>query len=74
MHKQQTNEEFVSDLMNYSPVGALCQAFIIEAIRSYSENVMNIPDDSPQWENSFISLAAWKKQAEHTLNKIKERS
>jgi hypothetical protein len=73
MNKQQTNEEFVSDLMNYSPVGALCQAFIIEAIRNYSENVMKIPDDSPQWENSFISLSAWKKQAEYNIKKIDER-
>ncbi len=34
-----TNEEFVSDLMNYSSFGALCQVFVIEAIRRYADQV-----------------------------------
>ena len=70
----QTNEELVSDLMNFSPVGALCQAFIIEAIMNYSNIVLNIDDESPEWENSFISLKGWKKQAEHCIQQIEERN
>lgn len=70
----QTNEEFVSDLMNFSPVGALCQAFIIEAINHYSRQIMNVPDDAEGWKDSFISLPAWKAQAAHIIKKLEERN
>lgn len=74
MKSIQTNEELVSDLMNFSPVGGLCQAFILEAILNYSQRVITIDDESPEWENSFISLKAWKKQAEHCIKRIEERN
>ena len=74
MKSIQTNEELVSDLMNFSPAGALCQAFIIEAIINYSQRVLTIDDESEEWKNSFISLKAWKKQAEHCIKTIEERN
>ena len=74
MTKEQTNEEFVSDLMNFSPAGALCQVFILEAIQYYSMQIVEIPDDDPAWERSFISLNAWKRQAQHCLDKLNQRN
>lgn len=74
MKSIQSNEELVSDLMNFSPVGALCQPFILEAIMNYSQKVLEIDDDSPEWENSFISLKAWKRQAEYCIKRIEERN
>jgi hypothetical protein len=70
----QTNEEFVSDLMNFSPVGALCQVFIIEALNYYSNQIVDIPDDAPEWERSLVSLPAWKTQAAHIIKKLEERN
>ena len=74
MAKPKTNTQFVNDLMEFSPVGALGQVFILEALAHYSKEVMQIPDDSPEWERSFISLSAWKEQANHVLTKIENRS
>ena len=55
---EMTNEEFLVWLMNTSPFGALTQAFIIEAIRYYSEAVSkgDRPDSDPE---QFIDPALW---------------
>ena len=38
--KLETNEDLVVDLLNYSPYGALCQSFIIQAIQSFASGVI----------------------------------
>lgn len=51
------NEEFIAFLMMYSPYGALCQVFIIEAIRKYSEMVAqqeNVKDDPDAIVNPVV--------------------
>jgi hypothetical protein len=66
-----TNETFVGELMMFSPYGALCQVFIIEAIRHYSEQVASQPvpaDDG----TGFISEKAWHGIAVDIQQRMKE--
>ena len=57
MKKPLTNIELVTKMMNFSEAGALKQAFIIEAIRVASEQVLK---GEPWAEDHFVSHAAWK--------------
>lgn len=56
--KKLNNEEFIAFLMMYSPYGALCQIFIIEAIRKYSEIVAQQEDvkDDP---DAIVNPVIW---------------
>lgn len=48
----------IQHLMTRSPAGPLMQAFILEAIRRYAEEIVNegIPEDNPR---ALISPKAW---------------
>jgi hypothetical protein len=48
--------------------------FIIEALNYYSNQIVDIPDDAPEWERSLVSLPAWKAQAAHIIKKLEERN
>ena len=52
-----TNEEFVSDLMNYSRFGGLVQVFVIEAIRHYAETMASA--DPAKFDNDLLNGKAW---------------
>ena len=52
-----SNEDLVIDLMNYSPYGALCQAFVMEAIQRYARAVADAP---PVDMGGLVSGEAWK--------------
>lgn len=68
--KPLTNVQLVTKMMEFSEVGAIKQAFIIEAIRVYSKNII----ESPPWpDTAFISHAAWKKAAEECVKDIDGR-
>ena len=62
-----TNEDLVRDLMNYSPYGALCQPFIMQAIREYAQEVVDEEEnllkkekeDESNGRISIISTGAW---------------
>ena len=62
-----TNEDLVRDLMNYSPYGALCQPFIIQAIREYAKEVVDDEENLLKKEKedeangmiSIISTGSW---------------
>ena len=64
-----TNVEFLTHMMNHSQAGALKQAFILEAIRNYSKDVI----DSPPWADGVISYAAWLTAAQECLAAIENR-
>lgn len=38
---RKSNEEVIVELMNYSKSGALIQAFVLEGLRRYSQQVVN---------------------------------
>lgn len=62
MKKIKTNVDLVNDLMTHSPVGALGQAFIIQAIREYAEELVANPLP-PTKPGSLFSNEAWNKAA-----------
>jgi hypothetical protein len=66
-----TNEEFIGDLLAFSDHGGLIQIFIVEAIRSYSEQVASTPKPVEDG-NGFISAIAWHGCATEVLQKMKE--
>lgn len=70
LRRPMTNIEFVTDLMNYNPAGALAQAFILEAISRYAKDVM---DAEPWPEDFMVSFEAWKACATHINKKIENR-
>ena len=53
-----SNVQKIQELMTRSPAGPLMQAFILEAVRRYSEDIINegIPEDNPR---ALISPKAW---------------
>jgi hypothetical protein len=66
-----TNEEFVSDLMNFSSFGGLCQVFVIEAIRRYADQVAAAaPADV---DTEFLSGAVWVGLAQEIKAKVYEQ-
>ena len=56
-NKPRCNEDFVRDLMNYSPRGALCQAFIMHAIQRYAQQVAVA--DPKDYDSGFVNGQAW---------------
>lgn len=65
-----TNEKLVLNMMNYSEMGAIKQAFIIEAIRQYSQAVLA---DNSEWDNGLISQDAWRACAQECVDSIANR-
>lgn len=57
------NEHLVRNLMNFNPTGALCQAFIIEAIRKFARNTAKA--DPAQFDTPMLSGRAWVECAKH---------
>ena len=64
-----TNEKLVQNLMK---MGVLNQAFVIEAIRVYSEQTLTVTEE--EWgKNNFISLEAWQQCARECVDAISNR-
>ena len=53
-----TNVEKIQELMTRSPAGPLMQAFILEAVRRYAEDIISegVPEDNPR---ALIFPKAW---------------
>jgi hypothetical protein len=64
-----TNEKLVENLMR---MGLLNQAFVIEAIRVYSEQVLTLTKE--EWgESNFINYEAWQERARECLSELGNR-
>lgn len=70
--KPKTNIQLVRHIMEYSQVGALKQAFVIEALYQYSQQILKDKETWPQ--NSFVSQEAWQTCAEEVIASITERN
>lgn len=69
MAKRRTNEELVSDLMNFGPAGALQQAFVLTAIEKYAQQCIAAGPEA--FDSGLISGRAWIIAAEHMLAELK---
>ena len=70
--KPKTNTQIVRHIMEYSAAGALKQAFVIEALYQYSQQILNDKEAWPQ--NSMVSQEAWQTCARETINQLKGES
>ncbi len=70
--KFETNMALVEDLMNHSPMGGLCQGFIIEAIRYYAEQVAAQPEPVDNG-STFINPVAWHKIAVDISKRLEDQ-
>ena len=70
--KPKTNIQLVRHMMEYSQVGALKQAFVIEALYQYSQQILKDKEAWPQ--NSFVSQEAWQTCAKEVITSITERN
>jgi hypothetical protein len=69
--KMITNEELVKTIMTTSQAGVLKQAFVIEALHTYSKMVL---EDTEVWgARSLISQDAWKQCAKECIETINGR-
>lgn len=66
----ETNAEFMDRIMNFCPTGALVQAFVLEALRRYAEQVadpaVNIQD------TPLLSGKAWKRTGVWVLDQVEK--
>lgn len=70
--KPKTNIQLVRHIMEYSQAGALKQAFVIEALYQYSQQILK---DKATWpQGSFVSQEAWLVCAKETLASITGRN
>lgn len=71
MPKLVTNTAFVNKMMTHSSAGVLKQAFVIEAIRHYSE----VQAAAPPWQGqTLINQDAWKACANECLEALNNRN
>ena len=54
----------------YAPVSNI---FIMRALRDFSEEVLEINDDDPQWNRSLITLQLWKEIAKFNIKELDKR-
>ena len=79
-NKIKTNEDLVVNLLNYSPYGALCQSFIIQAIESFASEVINnkeflLKEEADAEEKGrylLVSHKAWVGIAEDVKKRMSE--
>ena len=71
INKGETNTELVEKFMeNYTPLN---QAFLINAVSQYAENVVKQKDELLKQEDSAINMEAWIKCAEDWLQCCEDR-
>lgn len=68
--KRHTNKQLVINLMDHSSAGALSQVFVLQALESYSAQVLAASSDELGGDRSFINPEAWKACARETLEKL----
>jgi hypothetical protein len=57
--QRDTNTKFIVRVMDHASTGPLMQAFVLEALRNYSADIL-ATETPPDAETGFISWAAWR--------------
>ena len=70
--RKPTNVEFITDLMEISNNGPMIQVYVLEALRLYSDSVVQNQDQIA--EDGFISRRLWVSCAEEVLEKLEARN
>jgi hypothetical protein len=57
--RRETNTKFIVRIMDQASTGPLMQAFVLEALRNYSADIL-ATETPPDAETGFISWNAWR--------------
>ena len=68
----QSNLEFLTELMEFSPKGPLVQVFIIHAVHTAARQVAQAPDPSV-FESAALDGRAWQEVAKHIAERMDEQ-
>lgn len=73
--RKPTNVEFIIDLMEISNNGPMIQVYVLEALRLYSDSVVQNQNQNQDQipEDGFISRRLWVSCAEEVLKKLEAR-
>ena len=65
------NTKFITDLMDYSELGGIMHAFVLEGLRLYANEVIARQEEIP--ENGLLSRELWVSCAKEYLTKLEAR-
>ena len=68
--KRMTNVQRLTHLMEFSTTGPLMQAYIINALISYSEDMLDEDEETNPVAHSLIAEGAWRRCAKECLNTL----
>lgn len=68
----QSNLEFLTELMQFSPKGPLVQVFIIHAVHAAARQVAAAPDPSV-FDSAALDGRAWQDVAKHIAERMDEK-
>ena len=72
--KEQSNIEFLCDVMNYSQHGAMMQMFVMEALRRYADQCVEGEQEILEgMEGTMFSGPAWVGCAKEIQEKMREK-
>lgn len=74
---QQSNTEFMVEVMDFSRTGPVMQLFILDTLNKHAKVIADMPPAELQkafGENSFISPSSWQEAAREFLKAFKEHS
>ena len=79
MKRPLTNEDLMKNLMNFSPYGGLCQAFIMQGLESFCDHVIANKEDMIKNEEEMmlegkipmVSIKGWVGTAEDIKARIR---
>ena len=69
--KRMTNVQRLTHLMEFSTTGPLMQAYIINALISYSEDMLDEDEDTSP-DHSLIATGTWRRCAEECLTTLRD--
>ena len=69
MSTRKTNTDCIVELMEFSPTGALAQAFILEAIKRYARAVAAA--DPAKLDSDLLSGEAWVATAKYIVKELR---
>ena len=70
-----SNTELVTEIMDFSPHGALASMFVMTALANYAGRIASLDADELEkhFENSFVSGPAWQGCAREILERLNNR-
>lgn len=66
------NTQFITELMDFSELGGIMHAFVLECLRVYAKEVISRQNEIP--DNGLMSRELWVACANECLEKLEKRA